>query len=106
MARKKFPGSPASLDALCKRFAIDLAEREKHGALVDARLLAEVYLELTGGRQASLVLARMTPTTITAQTVIASAPLLRTPRVIDPSDAELAAQAALIAGIKDAIWGG
>ena len=106
LARRKYPGLPASLDALCKRFSIDLAEREKHGALVDARLLAEVYLELTGGRQASLVLARMTSTTVTAQTVIASAPLLRTPRVIYPSEAELAAHAALIAKLKDAIWGG
>jgi len=51
MARKKFPGAPASLDALCKKFDIDLSSREMHGALLDARLLAEVYLELCGGRQ-------------------------------------------------------
>jgi DNA polymerase-3 subunit epsilon len=56
MARKKFPGSPASLDALCKRFNIDLSERTKHGALLDAELLAEMYLELTGGSQAKLEL--------------------------------------------------
>lgn len=54
MARRTFPGSPASLDALCKRFSIDLSGREKHGALLDAELLAGVYLELTGGRQTSL----------------------------------------------------
>jgi DNA polymerase-3 subunit epsilon len=54
MARKKFPGSPASLDALCRRFNIDLSERNHHGALLDARLLAEVYLELLGGRQGQL----------------------------------------------------
>jgi len=53
IARRKFPGSPASLDALCKRFGIDLSERVKHGALLDARLTAEVYLELIGGRQSS-----------------------------------------------------
>ncbi len=53
IARRKFPGAPASLDALCKRFGIDLSERVKHGALLDARLTAEVYLELIGGRQAS-----------------------------------------------------
>ena len=56
LAREKIPGAAASLDALCKRFDIDLSIREKHGALLDAKLLAEVYLELTGGRQASLSL--------------------------------------------------
>lgn len=57
MARRKYPGAPASLDALCKRFAIDLSERVTHGALIDARLLAQVYLEMCGGRQPGLVLA-------------------------------------------------
>lgn len=56
LAREKIPGAAASLDALCKRFEIDLSIREKHGALLDAKLLAEVFLELTGGRQASLEL--------------------------------------------------
>lgn len=56
IARKKFPGSPANLDALCKRFDIDLSSRTKHGALLDAELLAEVYLDLMGGRQATLIL--------------------------------------------------
>ena len=56
LARKIIPGAAASLDALCKRFNIDLSRREKHGALLDAQLLAEVYLELTGGRQSSLEL--------------------------------------------------
>lgn len=51
MARQKFPGSPATLDALCRRFGVDNSGREKHGALLDAELLAEVYLELIGGRQ-------------------------------------------------------
>ncbi|MEB3701431.1 DNA polymerase III subunit epsilon [Candidatus Bealeia paramacronuclearis] len=51
LARSLFPGAPASLDALCKRFEIDLSGREKHGALLDAELLAQVYLELKGGRQ-------------------------------------------------------
>lgn len=51
MARQLFPGSPANLDALCKRFHIDLSKRDKHGALLDAELLAKVYLELRGGRQ-------------------------------------------------------
>ncbi len=57
LAQKRFPGMYNSLDALCKRFKISLAEREKHGALIDARLLAEVYLELQGGRERGLELA-------------------------------------------------
>ncbi len=57
MARKKFPGSPANLDALCRRFDIDNTERTYHGALLDSELLAEVYLELLGGRQRGLTFA-------------------------------------------------
>ncbi|PIE07776.1 MAG: DNA polymerase III subunit epsilon [Rhodobacterales bacterium] len=57
IARRKFPGSPASLDALCRRFGIDNSHRTLHGALLDSEILAEVYLELIGGRQPGLVLA-------------------------------------------------
>ncbi len=57
IARKKFPGSPASLDALCRRFGIDNSSRTLHGALLDSEILAEVYLELIGGRQPGLVLS-------------------------------------------------
>ncbi|MBT3931852.1 MAG: DNA polymerase III subunit epsilon, partial [Rhodospirillaceae bacterium] len=57
LARRTFPGAQASLDALCRRFEIDLSRREKHGALLDAELLAEVYLQLRGGRQPDLALA-------------------------------------------------
>lgn len=56
IARKRFPGAPASLDALCRRFGIDNSARTLHGALLDAEILAEVYLELIGGRQPGLVL--------------------------------------------------
>ena len=56
LARNKFPGSAISLDALCRRFDIDLSNRKKHGALIDAKLLADVYLELKGGQQPNLVL--------------------------------------------------
>jgi len=56
IARRRFPGAPASLDALCRRFGVDNAAREKHGALLDSEILAEVYLELIGGRQPGLVL--------------------------------------------------
>lgn len=58
IARGKFPGSPVSLDALCRRFGVDNSGRELHGALLDSELLAEVYLELIGGRQPDLVLAQ------------------------------------------------
>jgi DNA polymerase III subunit epsilon len=58
LARKKYPMAPNSLDALCKRYGIDTARRDKHGALVDSELLAEVYLELIGGKQKTLGLAR------------------------------------------------
>ncbi len=60
MARRKFPGAPASLDALCARFGIDINERQRegHGALLDSKLLAAVYIELTGGAQAGLDFAR------------------------------------------------
>lgn len=56
LARRKFPGSPASLDALCRRFGVDNSAREKHGALLDSEILAEVYLELIGGRQPDFAL--------------------------------------------------
>ncbi len=61
IARKKFPGSPASLDALCRRFGIDNSHRTLHGALLDSEILAEVYLELIGGRQPDLVLSPVDP---------------------------------------------
>ena len=62
MARRRFPGSPASLDALCRRFGIDNSSRTLHGALLDSEILAEVYLELIGGRQPGLVLAAVQTT--------------------------------------------
>lgn len=66
IARKKFPGSPASLDALCRRFGIDNSNRTLHGALLDSEILAEVYLELIGGRQPDLVMGGQTTTKSTA----------------------------------------
>ena len=57
IARRRFPGAQASLDALCRRFGVDNSGREKHGALLDCELLAEVYLELQGGRQRGFALA-------------------------------------------------
>jgi DNA polymerase-3 subunit epsilon len=105
IARRKFPGAQASLDALCRRFGVDNSGRTLHGALLDCQLLAEVYLELVGGRQPELAVATINVTTVT----VVEAPRLaarqpRPPRPHAPSEAELAAHAAMLAGIKDAIW--
>lgn len=82
MARRKFPGSPNSLDALCRRFDINTESRHKHGALVDARLLAAVYLELIGGRQPGLVFEQTAGNGAAEQS---SAGLLRSrPRPLPP----------------------
>jgi DNA polymerase-3 subunit epsilon len=101
IARQKFPGSPTSLDALCRRFAIDNSTRTKHGALLDIELLADVYLELIGGRQAGLELMTGAPTLA----LLVSGG--RTPRVARPhapTEAELVAHAALVATLRDPIW--
>ena len=102
IARRKYPGAPASLDALCKRFGIDRSMREKHGALLDAELLTDVYLELTGGRQPALGLQQAAPAAAAAP---AAGPAReRTPRTHAPSDAEADAHAAFVATLKDPIW--
>ena len=101
LARQKFPGAPANLDALCKRFNVDLSARTKHGALLDAELLADVYLELAGGRQPGLVLAAASET---RRIVVAERPV-RPARPHAPSPEELAAHLAFLqAEIKGAIW--
>lgn len=107
MARRKFPGSPATLDALCRRFGIDNSHRTLHGALLDSEILAEVYLELLGGRQPVFGLAPVQKVATTA--VVAedswrprSRPVPLPPRL---TEAERAAHEALIAKLGDAaIW--
>lgn len=101
IARQKFPGAPASLDALCRRFAIDNSARTKHGALLDSELLADVYLELIGGRQAGLEL--MVATCATAA-LAAGGRAPRAARPHAPTEAELADHAILVANLKDPIW--
>ena len=102
MARKKFPGSPASLDALCKRFNVDLSGREKHGALLDAQLLADVYLELLGGRQAMMLLEEEAEAAeLAAQ---AARRTRREPRDFRVPAEELEAHAAMVEKLKNAIW--
>ena len=101
MARRKFPGSPANLDALCRRFQIDLSDRTLHGALKDAKLLSEVYLELIGGRQPDLALARGAQSSATAQT---ATPNQRAARPHAPSAEEEARHAEFLEKLKKPIW--
>ncbi len=102
LARQRFPGMPNSLDALCRRFGIDLSERTTHNALLDCRLLAEVYVELTGGRQRGLLLAAEGQAEMPVVAYAAVGP--REPRLIVPTPAERAAHAAFIARIKGTLW--
>ncbi|WP_417262431.1 DNA polymerase III subunit epsilon [Celeribacter sp.] len=108
MARKKFPGSPATLDALCRRFGIDNSSRTLHGALLDSEILAEVYLELIGGRQPDLVLAPSKSQKKDASSQIdenwrpTRRPAPLPPRI---TDEEAAAHASFVEGLGDgAIW--
>ncbi|MES3096926.1 DNA polymerase III subunit epsilon [Sphingomonas aerolata] len=105
IARSRHPGAKHSLDALCSRFGIDRSHRVLHGALLDAQLLAQVYVELLGGRQIGLGL--LSERTVTAATpVVAPTPrVVRQPRVFTVSEGDLAAHAAFMKGIKDPIWG-
>lgn len=105
IARKKFPGSPANLDALCRRFAIDLSARTKHGALLDAELLADVYLELMGGRQAGLALDNAPKEEISAATSAEPETNRDIPlRSFTASAEEIAAHRAFLQKLKNPIW--
>lgn len=105
LARRKFPGSPASLDALCKRFGIDNSARTLHGALLDCELLAEVYLELMGGRQPGLTMvAAKTSTAVSATTNAAATSGPRPPRAHAPTAEELAAHNKMLEKLKDPLW--
>lgn len=102
MARKKYPGAPASLDALCKRFDISLQSRTKHGALIDAYLLAEVYLELNGGREQGLsFIARSGETETVTYPRRSARPQ---PLGALSSDEERAAHRAFISEMDDPLW--
>jgi DNA polymerase-3 subunit epsilon len=105
IAREKFPGSPATLDALCRRFKIDLSLREKHGALLDAELLAEVYLELKGGRQAQLGLTTgMVQGMKQEGRIFEKIRTFREPRAFPISTTELEAHQAYLKGINEPLW--
>lgn len=99
MARRLFPGAPANLDALCRRFEIDLCDRTLHGALKDSHLLAAVYLELRGGRQPAFDLASMAR-------LHSSGPRAtrHTPRLIYPTPEETAAHTAFLHHLTNPLW--
>ncbi|MGN6497134.1 MAG: DNA polymerase III subunit epsilon [Tsuneonella sp.] len=105
IAKRRHPGAKLSLDALCSRYGIDRSHRVKHGALLDAELLAQVYVELTGGRQIGLELAGTVTETVV---VLSSAPArqrtFRPARPHAPLAAEIERHRAFIARIEGAIW--
>lgn len=100
IARSRFPGSPNSLDALCKRLGIDNSSRTKHGALLDSEILAEVYLELMGGKQAGMELVQKKP----ASQKTTGLKTARAPRSFPPSKEELEAHEKFIGGLDEPVW--
>lgn len=104
IAKRRYPGLPNSLDALCRRLAVDNSMRSSHNALLDVKLLAEVFLQLMGGKQPGLDLAAVARSAGPALAA-EEAPITRTPRPILVSEAEEAAHAAFVAKkLKDALW--
>ena len=100
LAKKRFPGMPNSLDALCRRFDVDLSERTTHNALLDVKLLAKVYLELRGGRQPGLTLA----SNETGPVLVTEARTARSERpILVPPEAE-AAHLEFLKKLKDPMW--
>ncbi|OFW82824.1 MAG: DNA polymerase III subunit epsilon [Alphaproteobacteria bacterium GWF2_58_20] len=106
MARRAFPGSPASLDALCRRFGVDNSSRTTHGALLDAQLLAECYLELRGGRQPDLIPTASSKSGA-GETMVRAIPVerpFREARPHAPLPEESVAHAEMLAQLKKPIW--
>ena len=107
IARQRHPGAKHSLDALCTRFGVDRSLPVKHGALIDAQLLAQCYVELTGGRQIGLSLAGDLIVAEEREGSPGSAPIviqIRPPRPHAPSEEELVQHAAFVATLVDPIW--
>ena len=103
LARRRFPGAPASLDALCRRFTIDLAARDKHGAEIDCGLLAEVYVELLGGRQPGLDFTAVEASAAAFAAIEQDRPV-RPPRPHAATPEELIAHRALLATLANPLW--
>lgn len=105
LAKVRHPGAKLSLDALCSRYGIDRSHRTLHGALLDAELLAQVYVELTGGRQIGLELAGARQETIVAPVAMpVRERVFRPARLHSASEAELAAHAAFLESVKSPLW--
>jgi DNA polymerase-3 subunit epsilon len=105
MARMRHPGAKNSLDALCTRYGIDRSHRTRHGALLDAELLAQVYVELTGGRQIGLSLAAEAEVSlIQIESVPKRDRPFRPARPHQASEAERAAHAAFLETVKSPLW--
>lgn len=107
LAKKKHPGAKLSLDALCTRYGIDRSHRVKHGALLDAELLAQVYVELKGGRQIGLELAADAVERVAEPVAVRKAPAgpIRQPRPHAASPEELQRHREFMSGIENALWG-
>ncbi|RDE04582.1 DNA polymerase III subunit epsilon [Sphingomonas aracearum] len=106
MARTRHPGAKHSLDALCSRYGVDRSHRVLHGALLDAQLLAQVYVELTGGRQIGLGLVAEAVSEASTIAIAAAAPRpVRPPRHFTATQAELQRHAAFLSKIADPLWG-
>lgn len=103
IAKERFPGARNTLDALCQRFGIDNTQRTLHGALLDTRLLAEVYLELNGGREPGLAFAAETESAGPLAAIVVNRPF-REPRPHAATAQELAAFEAFLDKIPDPIW--
>jgi DNA polymerase-3 subunit epsilon len=107
LAKKRHPGAKHSLDALCTRYGVDRSIRVKHGALIDAQLLAQCYVELTGGRQIGFSLAAETSQAQLADAAVRATPArmqVRSPRPFEPTADELERHAAFVATLTDPIW--
>ena len=104
LAKTRHPGAKLSLDALCTRYGIDRSHRVKHGALLDAELLAQLYVELTGGRQIGLGLVATAANDGQAAILVARERPHRTPRPHAASEDELVRHAAFLATLVDPIW--
>ncbi|MBD8547270.1 DNA polymerase III subunit epsilon [Sphingomonas sp. CFBP 8760] len=105
IARTRHPGAKHTLDALCARFGIDRSHRVLHGALLDAQLLAQVYVELMGGRQIGLGLGEAAPAAGAVPVVADVRRPVRPMRVFTVPEGDVAAHAAFMKGIPDSLWG-
>lgn len=105
ISKTRHPGAKHSLDALCSRYGIDRSHRVNHGALLDAGLLAQVYVELTGGRQIGLDMTPVAPTTRSDdRSEIPRVAISRQPRVFQPSAQEIERHRAFVVTLEDPLW--